>query len=131
MATPIKPSIVFVHGIWAGRGWMLPHGVECFVGDLSEQEQELVWATHAGPAASLFDEKVEGTAWRSKPSWYIVAANDRTVQPALQRFIATRMGAITSELERSHVPMLSRRSLVADVIRSAAHAVEQSAVAVR
>src|SRR4029077_14526023 len=56
-----------------GRVWMRPEGVKCFAGDLPEQEQKLVWATHAAPAADLFNQKIEGTAWRSKPSWYIVA----------------------------------------------------------
>src|SRR6266436_5736913 len=59
-----------------GRIWMRPEGVACFAGDLSEAEQKLVWATHAAPAADLFDQKVEGTAWRSKPSWYILANKD-------------------------------------------------------
>jgi pimeloyl-ACP methyl ester carboxylesterase len=64
-----------------GRVWMRPEGVACFAGDLPEEEQKLVWATHAAPVADLFNQKVEGTAWRSKPSWYIVATKDRTVQP--------------------------------------------------
>jgi pimeloyl-ACP methyl ester carboxylesterase len=109
-----------------GRVWMRPEGVACFAGDLSAQEQKLVWATHAAPAADLFDQKVEGTAWRSKPSWYIVATKDRTVQPALQRFVAKRMGATTYEVDSSHVPMLSNPGLVIDVIRAAAKAVTSS-----
>jgi pimeloyl-ACP methyl ester carboxylesterase len=80
-------------------------------------------ATHVAPAADLFNERSEGTAWRSKPSWYIVAKNDRTVQPELQRFVAKRMGATTYETDSSHVPMLSNPSLVIDVIRTAANAV--------
>ena len=64
---------------------MRPDGVVTFAGDLSEQEQKMVWATHIAPAADLFDQKVEGTALRSKPSWYIVATKDRTVQPASAR----------------------------------------------
>ena len=99
---------------------MLPDGVACFAGDLSEREQKLVWATHAAPVADLFDQKIEGTAWRSKPSWYIVARNDRTVHPDLQRFVAERMRAKTYEVESSHVPMLSNPKLVMDVIREAA-----------
>ncbi len=109
-----------------GRAWMRPEGVKCFAGDLPEQEQKLVWATHAAPAADLFNQKVEGTAWRSKPSWYIVAKNDRTVQPELERFVATRMGATTYELDSSHVPMLSNPTFVIDVIRAAANAVTSS-----
>jgi pimeloyl-ACP methyl ester carboxylesterase len=79
---------VFSHiDIAGGRVWMLPQGVEAFAQDLSEQERRLVWATHVAPAADLFNQKVPGTAWRSKPSWYIVANNDRTVRPELQRFV--------------------------------------------
>jgi hypothetical protein len=77
---------------------MRPEGVKCFSGDLPEQEQKLVWATHAAPAADLFTQKVEGTAWRSKPSWYIVANKDRTVRPDLERFVSKRMGATTCEV---------------------------------
>ena len=106
-----------------GRVWMLPDGVKCFAGDLSEEEQQVVWATHFAPDANLFNQKVEGTAWRSKPSWYIVAKNDRTVQPELERFLAKRMGATTYEVESSHVPMLSNPNMVLDVIRTAAKAV--------
>jgi pimeloyl-ACP methyl ester carboxylesterase len=67
-------------------------------------------------------QNVPGTAWKSKPSWYIVATNDRTVQPKLQRLVAKRMGATTYEVESSHVPMLSNPKLVIDVIRTAANA---------
>src|SRR6266446_2951085 len=110
-----------------GRIWMRPEGVAHFAGDLSEQEQQIVWATHFAPAADLFDQKIKGTAWKSKPSWYIVANKDRTVQPELQRFLAKRMGAKTFEVESSHVPMLSNPKLVTDVIRTAANAVQESA----
>ena len=106
-----------------GRVWMKPNGVECFAGDLPQPEQKVVWATHAAPVADLFDQKIEGTAWRSKPSWYIVAKNDRTVHPELQRFVAKRMGAKTYETDSSHVPMLSQPKFVIDVIRTAANAV--------
>jgi pimeloyl-ACP methyl ester carboxylesterase len=61
-------------------------------------------------------------AWKSKPSWYIMATKDRTVQPELQRFVAKRMGATIREVESSHVPMLSNPELVIDVIRAAADA---------
>src|SRR5579864_2019517 len=106
-----------------GRVWMFPGGVKYFAGDLSEQEQKVVWATHYAPAADLFDQKVEGTAWKSKPSWFVRAANDHTVHPELQRFVAHRMGATVTSLDSSHVPMLSKPDVVLDVIRSAANAV--------
>jgi len=112
-----------------GRVWMLPDGVACFAGDLSEQEQKVVWATHFAPAADLFTQKLDGVAWRSKPTSYIVATNDRTVQPELPRFVAKRMGAKTYEVSSSHVPMLSNPSLVIDVIRTAANAVQEATAA--
>src|SRR5271169_5747873 len=118
---------VFAHiEVADGRIWLKQDGVVCFAGDLPEQEQKLVWATQGVPAADLFDQRVEGMAWRSKPSWYIVAANDRTVHPELERFVAKRMGATTMEIASSHVPMLSNPSFVIDVIRAAAKAVTSS-----
>ena len=115
---------VFSHiEIADGRIWLLPSGIGCFAGDLPEQEQRLVWATQCVPAADLFNQKLDGTAWRTKPSWYIVANNDRTVQPDLERFAAKRMGAHTYDLDSSHVPMLSHPDFVLDVIREAANSI--------
>jgi pimeloyl-ACP methyl ester carboxylesterase len=70
--------------------------------------------------------QIQRVAWRSKPSWYIVAKNDRTVHPELERFVAKRMGATTVEAASSHVPMLSDPALVLDVIRKAASAVQKA-----
>jgi len=70
--------------------------------------------------ADLFNQKLKGTAWKSKPRWYIVGKNDRTVHSDLERFFAKRMGATTYEVESSHVPMLSQPNVVLDVIRAAA-----------
>ncbi len=106
-----------------GRIWLLPSGTACFAGDLPEQEQRLIWATQITPAPDLFSRNAPGTAWKSKPSWYIVANNDRTVHPDLERFAAKRMGATTHEVDSSHVVMLSNPGLVLDVIRAAASGV--------
>ena len=115
---------VFSHiEIADGRIWLRPDGVGAFAGDLSEAEQKVVWATQAVPVPDLFTQKADGAAWRSKPSWYIVATEDRTVRPELERFVAKRMGATTVELHSSHVPMLSQPHAVLDVIRKAADAV--------
>src|SRR6476660_4054580 len=65
-----------------GRIWLRSDGVADFAGDLPEVEQKVVWATQAAPVPDLFTQKLGGVAWRSKPSWYIVAKNDRTVHPA-------------------------------------------------
>lgn len=121
---------VFSHiEIADGRIWLLRDGIDCFAGDLTDEEKELTWATAMSPAAELFNQKVEGVAWRTKPSWYIVAKNDHTVHPDLERSAAERMGATTYEFETSHVPMVSRPDLVLGVIRDAASAVQESAAA--
>jgi pimeloyl-ACP methyl ester carboxylesterase len=115
---------VFSHiDVADGRIWLRPDGVADFAGDLPEAEQKVVWATQAVPVPDLFTQKVEGVAWRSKPSWYIVARNDRTVHPDLERFVAGRMRAKTREVDSSHVPMLSNPRVVLDVIQEAARAV--------
>jgi pimeloyl-ACP methyl ester carboxylesterase len=117
------PTPIFGHiEVADGRVWMLPEGVKDFAGDLPEQEQKVVWATHFAPDADLFNQKVDGTAWKTKPSWSIVATEDRTVHPDLERFLAKRMSATTVEVKSSHVAMLSHPQLVIDVIRKAAKA---------
>jgi pimeloyl-ACP methyl ester carboxylesterase len=112
-----------------GRVWLKRDGVLSFAADLPEEEQELIWATQAAPVADLFNQKVEGTAWRSKPSWYIVATKDRTIQPELERFVAKRMGITFFETDSSHVPMLSQPDFVLDVIRKPATAVQKNKAA--
>jgi pimeloyl-ACP methyl ester carboxylesterase len=112
-----------------GRVWMRHDAVESFAGDLSVEEQRIVWATQGAPAADLFGQKTTGAAWKSKPSWYLVTRQDRTLQPELQRFVAKRMGAHTHEIDSSHVPMLSNPKIVLDVIREAAAAVQKTAAA--
>jgi pimeloyl-ACP methyl ester carboxylesterase len=115
------PTDIFSHiEIGDGRVWLKPEGVSAFAGDLSEKEQKLIWATQSAPVADLFSQKVAGTAWKSKPSWYVIATQDHTIQPELQRFVSKRMGATTFETASSHVPMLSQPEFVLDVIRKAA-----------
>jgi len=112
-----------------GRIWLKHDGIGYFAGDLPEAEQKMVWATQAVPVPDLFMQKVDGVAWQSKPRWYVVATEDRTIQPELERFVAKRMGATTVELRSSHVPMLSQPRAVLDVIRNAANSVQISKAA--
>ena len=109
-----------------GRIWLSHEGTKSFCGDLSDADQRLVWATQGAPKPDLFDAKAGGTAWKTKPSWYIVGKQDRTVHPDLERAMAKRMGATTYELDSSHVPMLSQPERVLEVIRTAAGSVKSS-----
>lgn len=123
---------VFAHiEVADGRIWLRPDGIQCFAGDLPEEEQKVVWATQGVPAVDLFNQKLDGVAWRSKPSAYIVGKKDRTVHPDLERFLAKRMNATTYEVDSSHVAMLSNPTLVIDAIRTLANATQESLVEAR
>ncbi|MEF3128445.1 alpha/beta hydrolase [Rhizobium leguminosarum] len=126
--TKFPQTPVFQHiDVADGRLFLRPSGIPDFAGDLPDAEQKLVWATQMGPLADLFTQPVIGAAWKSKPTYYIVGTEDRTVQPELQRFLAERMGAKVTELVSSHVPMLSQPQRVYQVIRDAADAVQRRA----
>ena len=95
-----------------------------FVQDLPVAEADIVYATQGPLAARCFDDKISHAAWRAKPSWYVVAAHDETIPPAVERDSANRMGAETLVLQSSHVPMLSQPHAVADFIAKAAASIE-------
>jgi pimeloyl-ACP methyl ester carboxylesterase len=110
-----------------GRIWLKPSGTAEFCGDLSDEEQKLVFATQGAPLADLFTQPVRGAAWKTKPTYYIVGTDDHTVHPELERFVAKRMNAKITELQSSHVPMLSQPQRVYEVIREAAEGIGQRA----
>jgi len=122
------PSDIFNHlEISDNRVWLKPGGAEALAGDLPEAEQKLVWATQFAPSAGLIGQQkltVDQVAWRSKPNWYLLATDDRTVHPDLQRWVSERMGADVTEVASSHVPMLSQPNVVLDIIRKAAAAIQ-------
>src|SRR5260370_363697 len=94
--------------------------VKDFALDLPAAEARVLAATQTPIATSAFGAKVANVAWKTKPSWYIVAKKDRAIAPDLERFQAKRMKATTTELDTSHVPMLSKPKDVAAVIMAAA-----------
>ena len=69
---------------------------------------------------ALLADKVSHAAWRSKPSYYAVSTEDRTINPDLERFMAKRMGATTIEVKASHLALISHPKEVADLILKAA-----------
>jgi len=94
--------------------------VKHFASDLPASEARVVAATQGPIAASAFGAQVSGVAWKTKPSWYIVSKLDGAIAPDEERFFAKRMKATTTELNTSHVPMLSQPTAVAAVIMDAA-----------
>ena len=93
---------------------------EYFAPDASPEERILIYATQVPLAASAGEEKVPSPAWETKPSWFIVAAQDKVINPDLERFKAKLIRATTIELVSSHVPMISQPEKVTDFIIGAA-----------
>jgi len=91
-----------------------------FAADLSRHQQELIFATQIPAAKGLFADKSGTPAWKQKPTWYIVAKEDKAIHPDLERFMSKRMKAITIEIESSHVVMNSHPREVIKVIEEAA-----------
>ncbi|UXN60041.1 alpha/beta fold hydrolase [Phyllobacterium zundukense] len=91
-----------------------------FAGDVPEKQAKVLFAVQAPFDKALLAGKTTQAAWRSKPSFYAVSKNDRTINPDLERFMAKRMGAKTIELESSHVSMISQPEAVAPLILEAA-----------
>jgi pimeloyl-ACP methyl ester carboxylesterase len=74
-------------------------------------------------AASAFGDVMGVPAWKTLPSWYLVAADDQAIPPDAERQFASRMGATTVEIPSSHVAMVSHPGDVAQLIEMAAEAV--------
>ena len=68
----------------------------------------------------MLADKTTQAAWRSKPSWYAVSTEDRTINPDLQRFMAKRMGATTVEVKASHLSLISQPDAITALILEAA-----------
>ena len=89
---------------------------ENFVQDLPEKERMLVYALQIPWGKKFITEKISKAAWKTRPSWCIVAANDRSIDPNLERAEAKMIKASTIELPSSHVSMLSHPDKVAAFI---------------
>jgi pimeloyl-ACP methyl ester carboxylesterase len=93
-----------------------------FAQDLPEAETAVMVATQGPIRASSFETILTQAAWKAKPSWYIVAKQDRMLPPEFLRATARRIKAKVTELDTSHVPQASRPAEVAAVILEAASA---------
>ena len=94
-----------------------------FAQDVSPEEANLIAATQGPVRGANFEQKVTVAAWTTKPSWYIVADQDRMIHPDAQRALAGKIKANVIVLPTSHVPMVSSPDAVADAIGEAAKAV--------
>ena len=116
---PASAGIVF-HGDWGQLSEAA--FLHDFAGDMPEAKARVLYAVQAPFQRELTSAKVTQAAWRSKPSYYAVSSEDRTINPDLQRFMARHMGAETIEVKASHVSLVSQPEAVAGLIlRAAGH----------
>src|ERR671914_166816 len=94
---------------------------EAFAADLSEELIEVL-AVSQRPFAAIFEDRAEAAAWKSLPSWAVVATSDNAIPPDGERHMAQRAGAQTIEVDASHSIALSQPTAVADLIRTAVEA---------
>ncbi|WP_158794778.1 alpha/beta fold hydrolase [Granulicella sp. L60] len=100
---------------------LTPKGIaEDFAQDLSPKEIAVLTATQVPISVTAMKGEITTPAWKSKPSWYIIAANDRAISPVLEAAQAKRIGATTTTVPSSHVIMLAQPSKVVAVILDAA-----------
>lgn len=94
---------------------------DVFAKDVSPSEARIMAATQKPIFGGIFETPGPGAAWKTIPSWYLVASEDRAINPDLQRFMAKRIGATTSETRASHVPFITQPKEVAKIITAAAN----------
>ena len=91
-----------------------------FAGDVPADKARVLYAVQVPFKRTLLADMTTHAAWRSKPSWYAVSAEDRTINPDLERFMAKRMSAKTIEVKASHVSLISQPDTITNLIAEAA-----------
>jgi pimeloyl-ACP methyl ester carboxylesterase len=121
---PVTPALAHLFTDARGFGWLSEDDfVSHFAADVDPIQAKVLYAVQQALASSAFTDVMGVPAWKSLPSWYLVAQNDEALPPDAQRQLAARMGATIVEIPSSHVAMVSHPSEVADLIEKAAEEV--------
>jgi pimeloyl-ACP methyl ester carboxylesterase len=121
---PVTPALAHLFTDSRGFGWLSEDDfVDHFAGDVDRDKAKVMYAVQQPIAMSIFEEVMGVPAWKTLPSWYLVAANDQALPPEAERLFASRMGATTVEIPSSHVAMVSHPGEVAQLVETAAEAV--------
>jgi pimeloyl-ACP methyl ester carboxylesterase len=127
---PVSPALAHLFTDERGFGWLSEDDfVKHFAADVGPTRARVMYAVQQPLASSAFTDVMGVPAWKSLPSWYLVAQNDEALPPDAERQFAARMGATTVEIPSSHVPMVSHPEEVARLIEKAAEAVGVPAAA--
>lgn len=123
LAGPPTPALAHLRVDAQGFAW-IPQSdfVNHFAADVDSEKANVMYAVQQPLHLSALADVIGTPAWRTLPSWYMVATNDEAIPPDAERFFAHRMGATTVEVTSSHVPMVSKPSKVTKLIEMAAQA---------
>ena len=124
MAGPPTPALAHLDVDEQGYAWC-PEGdfVNHFASGVDPVKAKVMFAVQQPGAASAFAEQMGVPAWKSLPTWYMVAAKDQAVSPDAERQMAKRMGATTVEVAAGHLAMVSHLADVVNLVETAAQAV--------
>jgi pimeloyl-ACP methyl ester carboxylesterase len=124
---PPTPALAHLDIDAAGSAWLPEEDfVKHFAADVDPVKARVMYAVQQPVAASAFQDVMGVPAWKSLPSWFLVATADEAIPPEAERQFAARMGATTIELASSHVAMVSHPDEVAQFVETAAMAVTSS-----
>jgi pimeloyl-ACP methyl ester carboxylesterase len=119
-AAPASAGLIYAGGF----GALTEHAfLNDFANGVDPVQARVLYAVQGRVSEALFREKTAAAAWRSKPSWYAVSRQDRTISPDLQRFFARRMHATTIEVDSGHLSLITHPDEVTQLILEAAKAV--------
>jgi pimeloyl-ACP methyl ester carboxylesterase len=124
---PPTPALAHLIVDEQGFAW-LPEDdfVGHFASDVDPLKARVLCAVQQGLSMSTFEDVMGVPAWKSHPSWYLVASDDKAIPPDAERMFAKRMGAHTVEVSSSHLAMVSHSAEVAQLIEAAAEVVRSS-----
>jgi pimeloyl-ACP methyl ester carboxylesterase len=124
MTGPPTPALAHLDVDEQGFAWCPEEDfVNHFASGVEPVEAKVLFAVQQPGAVSAFGETIGVPAWKSLPSWYLVAAADRAVAPDAERQMATRMGATTVEVGSGHLAMVSHARDVVNLVETAAQTV--------
>ncbi len=120
---PTPPALAHLFTDSRGFGWLPADDyVNYFAADVDPVHARVMHATQQPLAGSTFTDVMGVPAWKSLPSWYLVATEDQAIPPDAERLFASRMGATTVEVPSSHVAMVSHPTEVTELVEAAAGA---------
>jgi pimeloyl-ACP methyl ester carboxylesterase len=121
---PVTAALEHMFTDSRGYGWLSEDDfVNHFAADVDPTHARVLYSVQQPLASSAFTDVMGTPAWKSLPSWYLVATNDEAIPPDAERQFASRMGATTVEIPSSHVAMVSHPGDVAELVEKAAEKV--------